>query len=1182
MKGRGGNTMLGVKHFSKTGYCLFRPFHSVLVLLFFIVSVTVVSANNLVDLGMTCGGQYDTIWIGESAAFDIHIENDTTLTAAQLGFYIWSPDDATWHWQDVGGYGSSTACVTVVPECRMDPPSSVWDGTDLIVSERDVDEVSPDSLLVAGVAAAGGLPSGSLEHMISFNFTAGPDADGVYHICIDSTWIPPTNDFIFMDYTGTYAPQVAWPSGGLCWPVKKFYNLAPIITNCPSEMLYAPMCEVFEYVLEAEDPEQGPMVFELTSYNGGGSAQVNPTSGLVTCNFVPGDIHTVVTVGARVCDQYTLCDTCNFDIEVTNEIPIIDCGVLEEYIVAGSTLVKSDIIGDDPDGCPDPLVYTVVSGPGMIHPNNGQYTWGTLTGDVGLWQVEIEGSDGRDADTCAFLIEVLAGDDCNTPISIDEFPFTYESSTGHYNDAIQPDPSQCGVADPGFGIGPDIVFQYFPDDYDTIHINVHSLSEWDVGLYVLDAFDPGTCLAGANDGGPLESEVITLEADPEMGYCIVVDGVDGSYGEVVFQVHPDTDTLCKKIERPANLAENKPAADNFAKGDKTKVKSLVDYKQSLYPKQKCNFGYKMVRKGIGASGIVYADVKISKKRAAGKKGWARAVVRLTGSYTLKPKPDYDDETGSLECNLSEYTFKANMNCRQTVLGASNAAIEYTRTIEPFHINQTYEIPGAFDGVVLWPIETDKLESIKTPGVIGSKKASVPFNSPQSIELYFRADALAGKDAKASAKIEKLYFKISCPDPPAEEGEAKGEAYPVDIEITGIEVTPLTTKQEATITLPPDFGQRFIEIDSGDYASGGIAYSNLPAFESRLFLADRINETEYDLGEEVPAEAPSDTSHLFTLSDSEIETFLTSDILSAPSDILFDTLGHFGNKLFVAQTDSFDSFGVPETGWSSIVSIDESGNLDTLANGLNSATGMAFNDGTPFGNNLYVAEPDIGQITAIDPAGNATPFAVGLKDPLDLVVGRGDFEDYLYINEYDTSIAEPFPQPKGGKIVRVDAAGIVTTFVDTLQGPVDMEFGPGGVFGTDLYVALDNEFSPDTSYVSNTGKIVVVNSLGVVQDFAAGLEYPQYITFDPSGVLYVGVAGGIMKIGPYVCGDANGDESVNLGDAVYINNLVFHEGPLPDPYEAGDANCDGSVNLGDAVYLINFIFHDGPEPCEDCP
>lgn len=67
---------------------------------------------------------------------------------------------------------------------------------------------------------------------------------------------------------------------------------------------------------------------------------------------------------------------------------------------------------------------------------------------------------------------------------------------------------------------------------------------------------------------------------------------------------------------------------------------------------------------------------------------------------------------------------------------------------------------------------------------------------------------------------------------------------------------------------------------------------------------------------------------------------------------------------------------------------------------------------------------------------------------------------------------------------------------------------------------------------------------------------------------------------YVCGDANGDESINVADAVAIINYVFKGGPAPDPLGAGDPNCDGEVNVADAVYMINYVFLGGPEPC--CP
>jgi len=65
---------------------------------------------------------------------------------------------------------------------------------------------------------------------------------------------------------------------------------------------------------------------------------------------------------------------------------------------------------------------------------------------------------------------------------------------------------------------------------------------------------------------------------------------------------------------------------------------------------------------------------------------------------------------------------------------------------------------------------------------------------------------------------------------------------------------------------------------------------------------------------------------------------------------------------------------------------------------------------------------------------------------------------------------------------------------------------------------------------------------------------------------------------YRNGDANRDEIVNIGDAVFIINYVFKGGPESYPVYASDANCDQSVNIGDTVYLINFIFKGGNKPC----
>jgi hypothetical protein len=67
--------------------------------------------------------------------------------------------------------------------------------------------------------------------------------------------------------------------------------------------------------------------------------------------------------------------------------------------------------------------------------------------------------------------------------------------------------------------------------------------------------------------------------------------------------------------------------------------------------------------------------------------------------------------------------------------------------------------------------------------------------------------------------------------------------------------------------------------------------------------------------------------------------------------------------------------------------------------------------------------------------------------------------------------------------------------------------------------------------------------------------------------------------PYVCGDADGNDVVNVSDIVWMINFVFGTGDPPDPMDAGDVDCNGSVNVSDIVYLINFVFGTGQDPCD---
>ncbi|MDD4051289.1 MAG: dockerin type I repeat-containing protein [candidate division Zixibacteria bacterium] len=67
------------------------------------------------------------------------------------------------------------------------------------------------------------------------------------------------------------------------------------------------------------------------------------------------------------------------------------------------------------------------------------------------------------------------------------------------------------------------------------------------------------------------------------------------------------------------------------------------------------------------------------------------------------------------------------------------------------------------------------------------------------------------------------------------------------------------------------------------------------------------------------------------------------------------------------------------------------------------------------------------------------------------------------------------------------------------------------------------------------------------------------------------------------GDANNDNKVNVGDAVYIISYVFRGGPAPVCPAEGNANGDltpqgaNKINVGDAVYIISYVFRGGPAP-----
>jgi hypothetical protein len=152
----------------------------------------------------------------------------------------------------------------------------------------------------------------------------------------------------------------------------------------------------------------------------------------------------------------------------------------------------------------------------------------------------------------------------------------------------------------------------------------------------------------------------------------------------------------------------------------------------------------------------------------------------------------------------------------------------------------------------------------------------------------------------------------------------------------------------------------------------------------------------------------------------------------------------------------------------------------------------------------------------------------------------------------------------------DSSGMNTDYIyNRMSGFVGVDLYTGGGEDTvaDLYTGMTFDavdLSSDNTY-SYVFALVTTNS---------GL---------PNLILQVEAAETWTSIvcGP-ICfpGDANGDWSVNVADAVYIINYVFKGGPPPPRWDPcnGDANCDCECNVGDAVHIINYVFKGGQPPC----
>ena len=70
--------------------------------------------------------------------------------------------------------------------------------------------------------------------------------------------------------------------------------------------------------------------------------------------------------------------------------------------------------------------------------------------------------------------------------------------------------------------------------------------------------------------------------------------------------------------------------------------------------------------------------------------------------------------------------------------------------------------------------------------------------------------------------------------------------------------------------------------------------------------------------------------------------------------------------------------------------------------------------------------------------------------------------------------------------------------------------------------------------------------------------------------------------PFIRGNCNGDERIDIADGIFIINDLFQGGPSSTCHEACDANDDDLMDAADAIFVISYQLMGGPAPSAPWP
>ena len=324
----------------------------------------------------------------------------------------------------------------------QDGGSSInWELGGLLVTPKDVDGASPDSVLTGGAGMFIGMGIITVEEVYFDILLDVADVEG--EICIDSSFIPDAGTWKFSGLTCGVVPgdpsrpsfrDAAGADGSpFCITVYEVGCTPPDINVTPvGDQLVGNHCDPLAFAFAADPGAIGTTPATITGWavtagvgtidNSGNYSAVPMATGTYTGNEV------TVTNSCGGTDAYM------FDLVFTNQDPsITNCAGMAPAVGQGN-LYYFDFNAADPNAC-DALTWSfgIVPAPlsGTSMPaidGNGVFTWATVTGDAGLYTITVTVDDGEGGtDDCVFDVEVLSSEPFE--IQLDKIHDAYQ---GHY------------------------------------------------------------------------------------------------------------------------------------------------------------------------------------------------------------------------------------------------------------------------------------------------------------------------------------------------------------------------------------------------------------------------------------------------------------------------------------------------------------------------------------------------------------------------------------------------------------------------------------------------------------------------------------------------------------------------------------------------------------------------------